>query len=316
MSEQDHSPAALRGLLAGLGAAAEPIQTDVEFVEYDWHAARYFTTSDLEKLKALGASIAEGISGALRALLRQPTTLHAGDLVQCYADGLTADGEGAPEYCLAFAAEGNRPCGRLAISARSACQWVGRLLGGTDGEEKELTGLEASLLTDAAKELLAAVSATLDGAGAAPVHQVGEIAKQPPDLGADGTTEFCEMAFRTDPEADQPTVRLAIRCDALAPVVGQQVGGAAGGRADAAMMEYFARAAVVADAVVGRAVLPVRDLMNLEPGDVLVLPKTAREPMELVAGDRSLLLGFPVVCGGRYGVQVARSLTGNSARKP
>jgi flagellar motor switch protein FliN/FliY len=55
---------------------------------------------------------------------------------------------------------------------------------------------------------------------------------------------------------------------------------------------------------VGRTQMPVRQVMDLGPGSVIELPRSASEPVEIFANGRCIGRGEVVVVGEHFGVRI------------
>ncbi|HKS16127.1 MAG TPA: flagellar motor switch protein FliN [Planctomycetota bacterium] len=59
----------------------------------------------------------------------------------------------------------------------------------------------------------------------------------------------------------------------------------------------------------GRALLPVRDLLQLEPGAVVELDRRVGDPVDLFVNDRLVARGEIVVAGGSFALRVTEVLS-------
>jgi flagellar motor switch protein FliM len=59
----------------------------------------------------------------------------------------------------------------------------------------------------------------------------------------------------------------------------------------------------------------IRQLVDLEPGQILMLPKSAREPIDLNIAGKPMFLAYPVRQGTRRSARVERRLSFLSAGK-
>jgi flagellar motor switch protein FliN len=60
----------------------------------------------------------------------------------------------------------------------------------------------------------------------------------------------------------------------------------------------------------GRAVLPLRALVDLGPGSVVDMGRSPDEPVELVVGERVIARGEVVIVAGNYGVRITELMNG------
>jgi flagellar motor switch protein FliM len=322
----------LQTLARATGASDRPIHADVDSLEYDWQVPYHFGPDQLARVNELGGALAQQLAEAIGQRLRTETPLQADPARQCFGGRLHGELSQRAHYQLTLgAAEG--PCGVIALSAGAAVEWVARLLGGPVTQtDKQLSELEGDLLADAVAVVVKTVCQALREAGGPDIRQVGEVCPGPTDLPGDRDTEYCAFVFRRPPGPDQaeqgeeakdanqagegadaPFLTLGLFCEVLDPVVGrgeaEGPASAAGGAPEqnrAAMLEHFARAAVTAVAMAGNADLTMREVMDLEAGDVLLLAKRADDPIEVYVDATPVSCGRAVVASGRYAVEILR----------
>ena len=307
----------LQELIRAAGGGGQPIHTDVEAVEYDWNVPSHFSREQLEQLCQFGGSMADGLSKALGEHLREEMAMVADPVGQQFrhrlADQLGHEGD----FRITLGIE-DEPLAVLILAGSLAVGWVAALLGASGGGEadKELSDLEASLLDDTVAVVIEAISSALQEAGGAGVQRIGDIRREPVELPGDDDTECCTLFFKSDESQEQANLRLVTLCGVLDPAVGREGEDAdrpeatSGPDSRSTMTEHFARASVTAVAMVGQAELTMRDVMALEAGDVILLPKTVREPIELQVAGEVVSLGRTVTCRGQYAVQITEAASG------
>jgi flagellar motor switch/type III secretory pathway protein FliN len=194
----------------------------------------------------------------------------------------------------------------VAISASLAVGWVGRLLGSGDSEagagtDRKLSHLEHALLADiVAATARAMASAAGEGLALTPGD---DVVREAIPFAADGPGEFAAMTF--EPADDAGRIVFALASDRFQAVLHPESGGQPDAEAIHRSLErYVARAPVRAVAHVGRTTLLGRDLMALEPGDVVLLETGADDLVEIRVHGRAALYGTLARNDGWYAVQV------------
>ncbi len=307
-SQRDSDLEVLRSLVRAAGGSDQRVHSDVETVDYDWRVPAHFSQDQLAKLNELAASLAEGISGALGGHLGKQVAFEAEPAAQYFRLGLDEVLSGTSDFRTVLGA-GEEPSGVMLLDAKAAVGWVTRLLGAEAKDDRELSGLEADLLADTAAVLIEATSEALREAGGEGIGLIGSPSKDPIELPGGDDAEYCTFFFKTDASSEQAEVRLAIFCGLLDPIAGADANDpsdspqAADSRS--IMLEHFARVPLTAAAMVGRAELTVRELMSLEPGDVILLPKRLNDPIELCVGGTVISSGRAVVSSGRSAVEIS-----------
>jgi len=297
----------VRSLVRAAGGADRPIHADVEATEYDWHVPNHFSREQMATLGQLGTSLGEALSKVLGERLRRAVDLRALPPTQHFRPAL-AEALGADGSFRIVLTCGEEPCGLAQIRVPTAVGWVSRLLGAETEEDRDLSELETELLADTVSMLGKAISGAVAERDGQAIQLHGSAWREGIDLPGQDDTEYCSFVFKTDPAGDREDIRLAIRCDALDALVGQveaqEPSAGEQGNEKALLQEHFARTAVRATVRVGRAELTVRDLMNLEAGDVILLPMRPDEPIEVRVGDHVVSLARAVVSGGQYAVEI------------
>lgn len=307
-SPADAHLALLRALTGQAGADDRPIHADVEAQDYDWQAPVHFRGEQIAQLSRWSAGLARRLGQWLGERLRQEIALTADPAGQHFAHQIDEQSDKPAEFVLPLAAEGTA-CGRIGLARSPAAGWVARLLGGagSGGDERELSDLETDLLTNTAAGLVELISAAAAERGGPKLALDGEISDEPADLPGGRDAEYCQFLFRSE-EGEDPLVRLAILCETLDPLVG-----AAGGQpvektppeqARAFMKEHFERTSLTATALVASTEVTMRDVLEIQPGDVLLLPKLCDEAIDVCVDGRAVSRGFPVVSDGRLAVQI------------
>ncbi|MGB2824345.1 MAG: FliM/FliN family flagellar motor switch protein [Phycisphaerae bacterium] len=308
--QQDADLDVLRSLIRAAGPTGRPIHADVETVEYDWRVPSFFSQDQLAELSGLGASLAGALSVALGGHLRKQIGFQADPVTQHFRRGLEESLSGEPAF-RALVGIAERPAGTIVLGARAAVGWVASLLGAEAKADRELAGLEADLLADIVAALVKAVCEALKEAGGEGAELIGSIAKDNIRLPGDDDAEYCTFFFRTDASSEEAEIRIALLCERLGPIVGaaareqDESGPRRTADSRSLMVEHFARSSVTAAAVVGHAQLTVREMMSLEVGDVILLPKRLDDPVELCVEGTAVSCGRAAVCSGRCAVEIS-----------
>lgn len=299
---------ALGRLLQSAGGSETPARTDVEAVDYDWNVPHHFAPAQLEKLSAFPAAAAGKIAEALNSLLRSDMQWAPGAIQEQYARDLGAGEDEAAEYCAPVMTGSGEPYGTLALPAGTAVGWVRQLLGGSadqGGEGKEPSSLESSLLQDIFAALAAGLSAASAEAGGATLRAGNEITKGLTVAGDDESQEYCRITFHQQDSDEQAVVSLLASSRQLEPLAGAAASDQTREQAQAATRTHLEEVPIVAEVRLGTATLTLSDALSLEPGDVLLIQKYTREPIDLLVSDRAAFSGFPITCSGQYGIQIA-----------
>ncbi len=301
----------LERMLAAAARQADPSETPPEAVDFDWHAPCHFTRSQLERVEEFAGTVAQKVSEALTTALRSPTTVESEPVTQHFGSHL-GDTEGEETHYSVRVSDGaRRTCGVLVITPACAAGWVGTLLGSPEGggEDRELSVLENTLLSEVITALSGAFSEASKAAGGAAFQLESQVSRGRLNLPGDQSSEFCRIAFRPEhPDDEAPVgVSLLVLSEVLDSVAGVESGdseqkGGIDSRAEIAA--HLERSVVKVEVWVGTAAASIQEVAALEPGDVLLLQKRVNEPVELAVENRHILSGMPVISDGHYAVQV------------
>ncbi len=285
------------------GSAGEP---EEDYVEYDWSVPSHFTRDQKAGLDDFAARLSPIIAEALSKQFKSEVQLEVASVTEHYAAQLRPVEEESSDFCVEFLDKGRSSCGFVAFLGEKAFAWVAKLLGGEVSAvdtDKEMSSLESAILLDIFSTLGEAVSQALNAANASPLSCGKELSRGPCGLGESDAEEYCKITLR-DPEAqDQPGIYLVILSAFLEPIVAQleAAGGGQGGSAEQTrknMLKHLEHASVVAEAYLGTAFVKVRNLTDLQPGDVLLTERKVDDPMDVFVQGNKVFLAFPVTWQG------------------
>jgi flagellar motor switch protein FliM len=311
----------IAGLLRRLVSAEPGEQPDLEAVDYDWRVPCRFMTEELARLNAFAAGVAESISRKLRPLLRAELDLAASPVTQHYAPALKADLAEASDYGVALTCGDTRAAGVVLLEATRAREWVSKILGGAgdDSADRELSTVEQELMLDVAAVLAEALSAASTQAGGPAFSHAGSLASGASALPGDEALEYCRLSFAPEGFEGRPDISVVIFSDLAESVVGGSGADetkAAGVDAEREILAHLAQMIVTATAPLGRTDVTVRDLLRLEPGDVLLVDTRVGEPIPLQVDGRAVTSGLPVRSSGKYALMITSQPAGHAASAP
>lgn len=296
-----------------LAAAKEGVSPDAEpdeAVDYDWNVPCRFTPPQRENLIRFAGTIANGIAGKLDAQLQQETVVSDFAPSEHYAGRLVLLKGVADSYYYPLELENGDVCGLVVIPGELARAWVGKVLGVAEiAADHEFSSLEAELLRDVVVAVVGAFSdeykAIIGG-----VVQCGRRVSPDealPDVRHED--EYCVLAFKIGEENDSPLVSFVLASELLTDAAG--VGSSSGQLGENTpadcrekMLACVSLAPVTATVSLMTVQLSLREVMNLEIGDVLISEKRVGESLEALVGGSVVVAGSPVVCEEHYALQV------------
>lgn len=291
-------------------AKAGPAPSAEAAADFDWKTPCRFTAAQLAKLGELAAAAGRDLAKAAGDALRLDLALTPGTLLQQYAATLAAGDPAAGKYSLALVRDDGRKSGWITVAPATATAWVARLLGGAASGEvaaRTLSSLELSLLLNVLTSAVKALSASLVKAGSRAMRSGDALADAASMAGPDGQAEFGRIEYHAGDPA-KPLLAITLASDLLellADAPAKEPRKTPDIRKD--LLAHVGQVAVAAVTQLGESRVPMKDVLALEAGDVLVLDVQVGEPIPLLIQGQLVLAGVPVVCEGHYGLQVTHT---------
>ena len=301
-------------LLAAIGSKHTPDQPSPQAASYDWRDPHYFNADHQSRLaQALGqvaARMAEILArarnSAFEVSLKALTQHYAGDF--CHRMELDRD------YGLTFAADKAPPCGFVSIAPQTTIAWVTWLLGDGDSTRdpnQALSPLEESLLGDLLTSVLEAFLAPLRTPHN--LRPAGPVCQGQPNLQYELTEEIARVVFQVksaDPSVPSE-ITFVLPCSRLAVLAGKTAT-AAPAKVTAqelshALMEHLQHVPVTVRVTLASTLLTFQEILDLGPGDILLLDKPVDGSAELILNGRTAFRGRPAQSQGQYAVVILAS---------
>ncbi len=281
---------------------------DPEARKLDLATPHTLTDDQRRVVEGLAWRAAGALAPAYARAFHKHTALEAGEPEQVYLRTLRTDGPSG-NYYLPLRDDEGAPRAALAAPVDAALRWVSLLLGGS-GEGlavRELSQLERELLADVAGQFAAAAVEGLTAAGCPTLTPAEELSREADFLPDDAVGVGIRIPLAGE-GAKEPEMALIFPRDYFADVI-PGLADAPLGQAEARelMMAHLGSMTVQATAIVGEAELAMRELLSLEPGDVLLLEQDAADPAALHIGGREVFHGSLAQSEGHYALQLVDS---------
>jgi len=319
----------IQQLLAAVAAeSAQDAGQNIETHDYDWRQPRYFSQGQLNQVKSFAESVATAASTGFTQFYQGDFEVTSDSISEHLASEflLQNPDQQNGDYYLAFGpapaqpagAKSAEPWGLIAMPPETAAAWITQSLGDSASQENSietLSELEESLLFDIASIFVQAISAACDNQE---FKAIGGITTGRLPLEVEGTEELCKITFATKKPDDQQPFRafLLTRCDRLevaAGIVKEVVETLGPADAANAIAQHLNHMHVRITAVLGSTSVTLEDLLNLAPGDIIVLDKRINDPLELTVEGLNFLRGRSAKSEGKYAVVITHNtaLKGN-----
>jgi flagellar motor switch protein FliM len=278
-------------------------------LDYDWRTPRRFTAAERRRLGDFAAKAAQRIASDVGNLLRRQLLLEVGAVTEQYGAGLWNPAE-RPEYGVQLTDKAGRVCGMLTLPPQVAIGWTEQLLGGSAAPDvtlKALSSLESMLLLDIAATFAKAFSATLQELGGPALQHVESVTYEKSPIEGHDKEEFCRVVLVTEMDQKRVEISLSVLGELLASIADPSLLKKKPRPPEELRKEllgHLASTPVKITALLGKATVTMRDVTVLDPGDVLLLSRTLKDPIALSVMGNIVQMGYPVACDGRYAVQV------------
>lgn len=302
----------LQRLMARVQQSSSP-PSPVEAVEFDWTRPHRFGSEALASLDGLGRRLALAVQKELNDQFTQTVETEIKEIREhCayrIAQEITQGMEGP--YVVSLRDEAKQCIGCLVFSFESACFLVAQMLNDPEaavGQEGQFSALEESILIDFASILIV----PLDDILQEQIKLSVRIAEQPVRgdwvMRAKVLEDLCEMVFCIRFGDRDVPFSLFLESTFLDTCAGISVSSAQNSKQGSArILERLRRAPISVCAKVSTDSICLEDLAQLEPGDVIVLGKKIRYPLEVLLNGRTCFHAFPAERKGKVALVITDS---------
>jgi flagellar motor switch protein FliM len=281
---------------------------------YDFRNPSRLSREHIRKIEYLHSSIAKRLGVALAGLIRDSVNVEVVEVKEISYDELLADVP-TPGATFSFEVQPLGGLGIVDIDMLLAFSLVDRLFGGTGDplpEERELTGIEQSVVKKVAGKVLAEVKFAWSSVGEI---EFGE-PKYVPSLEFVSSPSFNEsmVCARFDIEKGELTASVSVTYPYMMfePIIrmsGRTEDRSQAAGPNAATSERVRRVVPLElTATLPVSMIPFGELVNLDEGDVLVLDTRVSDEVYMSVGKRRLLTGRPGKSRGNLAVKVTSVL--------
>lgn len=315
--------ARLHRLLAAVGSAPAPAATSASgAAPYDWRDPHYFNEDQRNRLAAVMSQVGAVLSERCAHFFNSEFEVVPVSITQHFADDMGRHVDMTQSFSLGFGPAQKPSCGFLVIGADVALDWVTRLLGDSESDpdpNRPLSSLEESLLSDLAGAMTDAFVDSLRP------HQdlkpAGRVVRGPAAAPFEPTDPICRVVFRIGKAESDATSQITfiVGGPTLAPVVGKSVPAKATVKQDELsrlLMEHVHQMPVTICARLGSTRLSFGEVLDLAPGDVLLIDKGLDEPVDLILHNQTVFRGRPTQSEGRYAVFITECTAASRSDVP
>ncbi len=302
----------IQQLLKAVGSRPRTDDTSIECTDFNWNEPRYFSKDQLDKLGVFTENLVVALSEKFSAFCRVQFEVEIVSVNQKYASEYFAEANENQKknYYLSFGSGPGKEFGMLEIPGKTAALWAKQLLGDSDsneGQEKELSQLEQSLLCDLASVLVSAFSAVNSKIESNPANNI--IAGKFP-MNIKESEEVCEISFSIKQKDSQAKsdASFIIPCKKLEAVTGKNKysqNESPEQDYSKTILEHLNYVSVCVTAQLACSQFSFEDIMDLRENDIIMLDKQIDEPIDLIINNCIFGYGIPVKSDGQYAVRIA-----------
>jgi flagellar motor switch protein FliM len=221
-----------------------------------------------------------------------------------------------PTACTAFefTTESLEIAGLIDIEPGLAFSFVDRLFGGKGEpleEVRELTAIEKKVIRKVGEVLLRELAAVWTASGGLKMN-LGRVVSKRADISEYSSGEsFIVVGFRAKTSAAEGALRVAYPYTMLAPLVrtvAPVVKPAVNTREKGEVARQVGAFPIQVSAALGASMIAIKDLLNLQKGDVLVLDNNVTDEVIVNVGARRAFLGRPGSHSGKLAVRITRAI--------
>ncbi len=298
-------------------AAAEKAQSSRRVHGYDFQQPSRFGKSQLEHLRGMNEGLAQNAAQYASRVLRSNVKAQLVSMDQMKWENLLEDA-GDAVVAFVFLMEGLGQRGIVIIDNRFAVAALDRMMGGQaelgDDAPIELTDLDVRVLAGFVRALLEPLPDLWANIGQFSV-QLGSFVQdlQALDLFPSGE-DFVQFTFLLHGNVGSGQIVLAAPFEAVRELPPEPRQAESGVTAttdeatDRALRESLKRTRVDLSVLLGTTDVMVADLVQVTPGDVIVLDTRVGDALDIRVNDKVKLRGYPGVANGRL---AAKLITGD-----
>jgi flagellar motor switch protein FliM len=298
---------------------SEGDQAPPQTTPYDWRDPHSFNAGQHSRLAQVLGQVATRMAEIFARSRSSPFEVSLKALTQHFAGDLCRRLELDQDHCLTFAPDKGPPCGFVSISPQTAITWVTWLLGDSDSSRdpsRALSSLEESLLSDLLTAVLEAFLAPLRAHHN--LRPAGPMGKGQPNLQFELMEEVARIAFqvKTADSGEPSEIAFLLPCSRLAALAGKTAAAAPAKvspqELSQALMEHLQEVPVTITAILASTTLTFQEILDLNPGDILLLDKPVDGLAELIVNGRAGFRGRPARSEGQQAVVIVESEAGNT----
>jgi flagellar motor switch protein FliM len=279
---------------------------------FDFTRSHHFGPKHLSVFESFAKKLEYQIQKSFETLCQGEFETHAASTSQHYAMAMAerVKTQQKTDFFLPFSIDQQPQSGFLACNSTSAISMVGYMLrdGDFDSQQREMSDLEESILLDIMTAIGEAANTAFHIASGPALQLANRCVVGDWPLQYVGMEDLFSIDITITGPQTPIELTLTLLASAMDPILGIQT--KPGPKVSTKelsdrILRTMHRAPVELVARVTQATMSLNDVMNLVPGDILVLNKKTVSPLDLVVNRRPCFKAFPARSSGKYAVVIA-----------
>ncbi|MCK4998493.1 MAG: FliM/FliN family flagellar motor switch protein [Anaerohalosphaera sp.] len=304
----------MRQLIQDSISSQQDDSANVYAVDYNWSEPRVFNEKQKETLNQFIVKLTEAVAVNLNSFFKAQTDVQLNQTSTHFAQQLTDQINQAQgsRSSIAFS-DGKNTCGLITMTKDNALELLKPILGQMD--DSELSLLEISLLEDIFAIVLDSLRQSHQALNFKLIDSMS-IGTVDPDF--EPTLEVIKIELGiTDSITDMNSkIDIVIDCSKLFPVVGKTITRTdfAKQQIEEALIECFDKTTVDLTCQFASQNLTVKQIMSLQPEDIVVLDKSIYEPFVVKMDDKPIFNAKPCSSNGFYAALLTEPIIASDSR--
>lgn len=300
----------IRNLIRAVRQSPTKVEEHPDLRELDWNIPTRYVGESLEALRDFAVKASRVFADSISELLGATIKFGEPEISQFYGAETRRIVAESNDYIVPLSLD-DREVGVIILPSPAAVSWVQKLLGGLlkvneDDLQRDLSHLESEILLECVDCILTALNGFFDADGEALTR--ARSVRRKYEIAADKADTYCMIRLPDKQPDGYNSILLLLPGQVLDTPAGlqEQSQKRRGGPSDAdKMLQHVRSMHMDARACLDQVELPMRLVMSLEPGDVLLTEKRVNQPIELYADEVPYTIGYPVRSEFDYGLLIA-----------
>jgi flagellar motor switch protein FliM len=289
-----------------------PPEDPAQSAPFDFTQSHHFGPKHLSVFESFAKKLDFQIQRTFETLCQGEFETRTASTSQHYAVALAerVKTQQKKDFFLPFSIDQQLLSGFLACNPTTAMAMVGYMLRDTDfdNQQRELSGLEESILLDVMSAIGEAANTAFHLASGPTLQLANRFVIGDWALQYVGLEDLFSIDITITGPQTPIELNLTLLASAMDPILGIQT--KPGPKVSTKelsdrILRSMHRAPVELIARVTQATMSLNDVMNLVPGDILVLNKKTVSPLDLLVNRRPCFKAFPARSSGKYAVVIA-----------